>query len=72
MKADCEASSQRLDDIGCQLEDAIEDWRRFIIANCMGEECDRIFQALQQRQRRLLSEGIGIPSDADGGDSPPP
>ena len=59
MKTDCEASSQRLADIGCQLEDAIEDWRRFIIANCQGNECERIFQALQQRQQRLLAENIG-------------
>lgn len=59
IKTDCEASYQRLTDIGCQLEDAIEDWRRFIIANCQGGECERIFQALQQRQQRLLSESIG-------------
>lgn len=61
MKSDCEASSDRLLDIGCQLEDAIDDWRRFIIANCQGDECQRIFEALQQRQRRLWSENIGGP-----------
>lgn len=53
MKSDCEASSQRLDDIAHQLEDAIEDWRRFIIANCHGEECERIWEALQAREERL-------------------
>jgi hypothetical protein len=61
MKTDCEASNQRLLDIGCQLEDAIEDWRRFIIANCVGDECQRIFEALQQRQQRLYSENIDGP-----------
>jgi len=61
MKTDCESSSQRLQDIGCQLEDAIEDWRRFIIANCAGDECQRIFEALQQRQQRLYSENIAGP-----------
>ena len=55
MKTDCEASSQRLVDIAYQLEDAIEDWRRFVIANCQGDECQRIFEALQQRQQRLWS-----------------
>ncbi len=60
-KADCEASSDRLLDIGCQLEDAIDDWRRFIIANCKGDECQRIFQALQHRQQRLWSENIEGP-----------
>jgi hypothetical protein len=53
MKSDCEASSQRLDDIARQLEDAIEDWRRFIIHNCDGEECQRIWDALQSREERL-------------------
>ena|ERR1039458_6954720 len=53
MKADCQASSQRLDDIAHQLEDAIEDWRRFIIGNCRGEECRRIWEALVAREQRL-------------------
>jgi hypothetical protein len=61
MKTDCESANQRLLDIGCQLEDAIEDWRRFIIANCAGDECQRISEALQQRQQRLYSENIGGP-----------
>ena len=56
MKADCQASSQRLDDIAHQLEDAIEDWRRFIIANCYGEECNRIWEALIAREERLEQE----------------
>ena len=53
MKADCEASSTRLDDIALQLEDAIEDWRRFVDANCLGEECARIYEALMAREQRL-------------------
>jgi hypothetical protein len=56
MKTECEASSQRLDDIAHQLEDAIEDWRRFITANCQGEECARIFDALQQREERIRQD----------------
>lgn len=56
MKTECEASSQRLDDIAYQLEDAIEDWRRFITANCQGEECARIFDALEQREERLKQD----------------
>jgi len=70
MKTDCEASGQRLLDIGFQLEDAIEDWRRFIIANCQGDECERISDALQQRQDRLRSENISGPEvDRRTGDS---
>ena len=64
-KTDCEASSQRLEDIGCQLEDAIEDWRRFIIANCRGDECQRITDALQQREKRLLSSESPVSPDDD-------
>lgn len=57
MKTECDSSSRRLDDIAHQLEDAIEDWRRFIAANCVGDECARIFDALEQRQASLLDEG---------------
>jgi hypothetical protein len=56
MKADCHASGQRLDDIAHQLEDAIEDWRRFIVMNCQGEECSRIWDALMTREDRLERE----------------
>ncbi|GEM_PF-2251846 len=63
LKTDCEASGQRLDDIAHQLEDAIEDWRRFIVANCYGEECERIFTALQERQAKLEEE-IGVVRNA--------
>lgn len=56
MKTECEASSRRLEDIAHQLEDAIEDWRRFIGANCQGEECARIFDAIWERQQKLFEE----------------
>jgi len=56
LKTDCEAASQRLDDIAHQLEDAIEDWRRFVAANCAGDECSRIFEALTQREQKLRKE----------------
>jgi hypothetical protein len=58
LKTDCDTSSQRLDDIAHQLEDAIEDWRRFVAANCKGEECRRIFQGLQERQRALYHDVV--------------
>jgi hypothetical protein len=67
MKADCQASSQRLDDIAHQLEDAIEDWRRFIIGNCRGEECRRIWDALVAREQRLdleFQKEEGLSTDA--------
>jgi len=53
LKIECEANSQRLDDIARQLEDAIEDWRRFVAANCDGDECGRIFDAITDRKERL-------------------
>jgi hypothetical protein len=56
MKTDCDASGQRLDDVAHQLEDAIEDWRRFVAANCQGAECQRIFEAIQQREESLQRE----------------
>jgi hypothetical protein len=58
LKTECDTSSRRLDDIAHQLEDAIEDWRRFIAANCKGEECGRIFQGLHQRQQALYHDMI--------------
>lgn len=67
IKSDCDASSQRLDDIAHQLEDAIEDWRRFIVANCAGEECSRIWEALETREERLERDfkvGGGSPEDS--------
>ncbi|MGI8981036.1 MAG: hypothetical protein ACR2FY_17550 [Pirellulaceae bacterium] len=60
IKGDCEAASQRLSDIGFQLEDAISDWRRFIVANCYENECSRILDALEQRELRLAEEGIYV------------
>lgn len=56
LKTDCETNTQRLDDIARQLEDAIEDWRRFVAANCHGEECIRIFDAITDRQERLKED----------------
>lgn len=56
LKTDCAASGQRLDDIAHQLEDAIEDWRRFVSANCNGDECMRILEALLRRQEKLEQE----------------
>lgn len=56
IQSDCEATSERLTDIGFQLEDAIEDWRRFIEANCDGDECSRIFDAIEERQSKLDTE----------------
>lgn len=56
IQTDCEATSQRLTDIAFQLEDAVEDWRRFIAANCNGDECSRIFDAIQERRERLEQE----------------
>ena len=73
MKSDCEASSQRLDDIAHQLEDAIEDWRRFIIANCAGDECQRIWEALVRREERLERELAAChnPNSEQGADGNP-
>jgi len=56
LRADCRASRERLDDIGDQLDDAISDWKRFIIAHCSGEECRRITEAIEQRERRIAEE----------------
>lgn len=53
LKTDCEASAHRLDDIAYQLEDAIEDWNRFVAENCFGEECSRIFEAIEARQSQF-------------------
>jgi biopolymer transport protein ExbD len=55
-KADCNAASDRLEDIANQLEDAIGDWQRFIAENCRGEECGRIFAALQERRGRIMQQ----------------
>ena len=56
LRAECEASADRLDDIASQLEDAVEEWRRLVSENCQGNECHRIFQGLQQRKTRIEEE----------------
>lgn len=56
IQTDCESTSQRLTDIAFQLEDATEDWRRFIAANCTGDECTRIFMAIKERRVQLEQE----------------
>lgn len=56
MRAECRASKERLDDIANQLEDAIADWKRFISANCHGDECQRMSEAIEQREHRLTVE----------------
>jgi len=50
MQAECSAVSQRLDDIANQLEDAVADWERFVVANCAGEDCSRIAQQIEERR----------------------
>ena len=44
-----------------KLEDAIEDWERFIADNCEGDECARIFNGLEERHSRLMQQN----EDAD-------
>jgi biopolymer transport protein ExbD len=56
LKADCNAASDRLADIANQLEDAVGDWQRFIAANCRGQECYRIFAALEERRARIMQQ----------------
>jgi len=56
LKSDCNAASDRLADIANQLEDAIDDWQRFIAANCRGAECSRIFTAFQLRHERIMQQ----------------
>ena len=60
MKMECDASAQRLDDIANQLEDAIGDWQRFIAGNCRGQECARIFTALEERWRRITQQELAL------------
>jgi hypothetical protein len=60
MKMECDASAQRLDDIANQLEDAIGDWQRFIAGNCRGQECARIFTALQERWGRVMQQEAAL------------
>ena len=56
MLTDCEASSERLDNIGHQIDDAVADWTRFVTANCTGEECSRIWEAFYDRKQTLHDE----------------
>jgi hypothetical protein len=53
VQTDCEHASQRLNDIAHQLEDAIEDWQRFIDANCEGGDCARIADGIEKRRLQL-------------------
>jgi uncharacterized membrane protein len=57
-KTRCEAHGQRLEDIARQLDDAIEDWKRFVAENCDGDECIRIYAAIEERKRNLENDLI--------------
>ncbi|MBX7167477.1 MAG: hypothetical protein K1X74_14200 [Pirellulales bacterium] len=55
-KTECESNATRLVDICHQLDDVIEDWARFISANCQGVDCDRIFRKMEERKSELRNE----------------
>lgn len=63
MQTECKANSERLADVANQLDDAISDWQRFVTANCEGNECARIFDAVQQQRVKLSIDGV----EPDGG-----
>lgn len=56
MQSDCAAISQRLDDIANQLEDAVADWERFVMANCIDEDCGRISEEIDERRQFFQSQ----------------
>lgn len=53
IQTDCVNTSERLSDIVLQLDDAVGDWSRFVAENCDGSECNRIFDAIAERQYKL-------------------
>lgn len=58
LKTDCENTSIRLEEMANQLDDAISDWTRFIAANCSEDECGRIFEAIDERRKKLESKKV--------------
>lgn len=56
LKSDCENTSERLDDIANQLDDAVGDWERFLFANCESEDCGRISQTMEEQRNKLLEQ----------------
>jgi hypothetical protein len=53
----CNNGSARLKDVANHLEDSLEDWQRFIGANCEGAECRQISSQIKQR-REILESGL--------------
>ncbi len=49
----CHHNASRLGDIVNHLEDALDDWARFVEANCQDLECQRINEAIVERRLQL-------------------
>jgi hypothetical protein len=56
LKSDCENTSERLEDIANQLDDAEGDWERFLYANCEADDCGRISMILADQRKKLLGQ----------------
>jgi len=59
LSSHCNHGSARLNDVANHLEDALEDWQRFIGANCSGDECSQISSQINQRRLTLESQISG-------------
>jgi hypothetical protein len=64
LNAHCGNGAARMGDIVNHLEDALEDWLRFIGANCEGDECAAINAQIEAR-RTTLKKQLGTLSLCD-------
>jgi len=64
--SNCGHGSNRLGDIVNHLEDALEDWNRFVKENCQGDDCDRIDKEIKKR-RELLKTQYEVNKTTEGG-----
>lgn len=65
LSAHCNYGSARLNDAANHLEDALEDWQRFIGANCEGNECAQIAKQIDGRRDELKKQFPQLPTACD-------
>jgi hypothetical protein len=65
LSSHCNYGSARLNDAANHLEDALEDWQRFIGANCEGSECARIERQIDNRRDELKKQFPQLPTACD-------
>jgi hypothetical protein len=70
LNARCRDGASRLDGISNRLDDAVAAFEAFIIQNCTGDECGRIYNTLLEHRERLDSQVAKLKPQTPCGTNP--